>query len=667
MNERTAPADDGRRRVIIEDVTPCVEHGRFPIKRVTGEAVTVEAVAFADGHDAIDCRLRYRKAGNELWSETPMQPCGTDRWRASFTVAEIGRYYYAPIAWVDQFRSWQRDLGKRIDAGQDLAIAFRIGARLVAACAERASGADGARLSAIARRFDEAAGPSEQATALGDELTALMAHHADRRFATVYEPELAVVVDPPRAGFGAWYEFFPRSCTDDPARPARLQDCMPRLREAAAMGFDVVYLPPVHPIGRTNRKGRNNAEQARPDDVGSPWAIGAAEGGHRAVHPALGTLEDFRRFVASARQLGLEVALDIAFQCSPDHPYVREHPEWFLRRPDGSVQYAENPPKKYQDIFPLYFETDEWSALWDELTGVVLFWIEQGVRIFRVDNPHTKPLRFWAYLIERVKERHPDVIFLSEAFTRPALMYRLAKLGFTQSYTYFTWRNTKWELTQYFTELTQSPVREFFRPSLWPNTPDILSEYLQVGGRPAFISRLVLAATLGANYGIYGPAFEVCENRPREPGSEEYLDSEKYQIRVWPTDSPGNLRELIARINRIRRDNAALHENTSLRFHYVDNDMLICYSKTAADRGNVILCVVNLDPHHVQSGWAVLPLEELGLEREQPYQAHDLLSDARYLWSGERNYVELNPHVVPAHIFRLRKRVRSERDFDYYM
>ena len=667
MGEGMADSDAGRRRVVIEDVVPSVDGGRFAVKRTVGEEVVVECTAFADGHDLIDCRLRYRKDGNALWSEVPMQAIGNDRWHGRFVVEELGRYTYTVTAWVDHFLSWRRDLGKWIEAGQDLAVAFLAGAQLVEAAAARAQGADAVRLADIARVLrDERDESARRAAALGEELLTLMRRYPDRRFATTHAP-LAVVVDRERARFSAWYEFFPRSCTDDPARHGRFADCEARLDAAAAMGFDVVYLPPIHPIGRTHRKGRNNAETAGPGDVGSPWAIGSAEGGHRAVHPELGTLEDFRRFVAAAARRGLEVALDLAFQCSPDHPYVREHPEWFLKRPDGTIQYAENPPKRYQDIYPLHFETDAWRALWDELTDIVFFWIEQGVRIFRVDNPHTKPFAFWEHLIGRVKARYPDVIFLSEAFTRPAVMYRLAKLGFTQSYTYFTWRNTKWELMQYFTELTQTPVREYFRPNLWPNTPDILNEYLQVGGRPAFIARLVLAATLGASYGIYGPAFELCEARAREPGSEEYLDSEKYQIRVWPVDRPDSLRELIARVNRIRRENPALHHDRSLRFHDVDNDMLICYSKTSAAADNTIVCVVNLDPHHVQSGWVRLPLHEFGLDPHQPYQAHDLLSDARYLWSGERNYVELNPHVIPAHIFRLRRRVRSERDFDYYM
>jgi starch synthase (maltosyl-transferring) len=662
------PPDTGRQRVVIEDLKPCINGGRFPIKRTVGEAVVVQMLAFADGHDVVAARLRYRKEGNEIWSEAEMQPLGQDRWGARFPVTEIGRYRYTATAWVDRFLTWRRDLVKRIDAHQELTLAFRVGAELVAAAAARANGADAARLTAIASEFERpGAAELKQQTALGEELAALMTRYADRRFATLHPSELGVVVDRDLARFSAWYEFFPRSCTNDPAVHGRFRDCEPRLRAAAAMGFDIVYLPPVHPIGHTHRKGLNNAERAQPGDPGSPWAIGSEEGGHCATHPQLGTLQEFQDFMVAARRHGLEVALDLAFQCSPDHPYVREHPEWFLKLPDGSIQYAENPPKKYQDIYPLNFETDAWQSLWEELLEVVFFWMEQGVRIFRVDNPHTKPFPFWEYLIARAKARDPEVIFLAEAFTRPAVMHWLAKLGFTQSYTYFTWRNTKWELTQYLTELTQTDVREFFRPNLWPNTPDILPEYLQVGGRPAFVARLVLAATLGASYGIYGPAFELCENRAREPGSEEYLDSEKYQIRVWPVERPDSLQTLIARVNRIRRENAALQTNNGLRFHDIDNDMLLCYSKTSADETNTVVCVVNLDPHHVQSGWVRLPLAEFGLDEQQPYQAHDLLSDARFLWSGERNYVELNPHVVPAHVLRLRKRVRSERDFDYYM
>jgi len=475
------------------------------------------------------------------------------------------------------------------------------------------------------------------------------------------------VVDPPKARFSAWYEMFPRSCSPRPGVHGTLAACEARLPYIAAMGFDVLYLPPIHPIGSTHRKGRNNSPVCEPGDPGSPWAIGAAAGGHTAVHPDLGTLEDFHSLLRQARSQGLEIAMDLAFQCSPDHPYVREHPEWFRRRPDGSIQYAENPPKKYEDIYPLDFECAERAALMDELKRVVLFWIDQGVRIFRVDNPHTKPLAFWEWLIGEVKTSHPEVIFLAEAFTRPKVMHRLAKSGFSQSYTYFAWRHTAWELKKYFSELTQTEVVEVFRPNLWPNTPDILTEYLQNGGRPAFAARLILAATLGANYGIYGPAFEVCEDRSRKPGSEEYLNSEKYEIRTWDIDSPDRLSELIARVNRIRRENPALHGDRSLRFHSVDNEQLICYSKHTADFSNVILTVVNLDPHHTHSGWLLLTLSELGLEADKPFQVHDLLSGARYLWNSDRNFIELNPRVMPAHIFRVRKKIRTEHDFDYFM
>jgi starch synthase (maltosyl-transferring) len=430
------------------------------------------------------------------------------------------------------------------------------------------------------------------------------------------------------------------------------------------MGFDVVYLPPVHPIGHTFRKGQNNSTEAGPDAVGSPWAIGSEEGGHTAVHPDLGTLEDFDRLVDRAQELGMEVAMDLAYQCSPDHPWVREHPEWFRHRPDGTIQYAENPPKKYQDIYPLDFGSPSWKDLWAELKSVVDFWIGHGIRIFRVDNPHTKPFAFWEWLIGEVKAEHPDVIFLAEAFTRPKVMYELAKLGFTQSYTYFAWRNPKWELEQYFTELTLSPVREYFRPNLWPNTPDILTEFLQTGRRPAFMGRLVLAATLGASYGIYGPPFELCEDRALEPGSEEYLDSEKYQIRYWDLNAPHSLAEFISRVNRIRRENPALHQDRTLRFHRIDNDALIAYSKSSGP--NAIVTVVNLDPHHRQGGSLDLELGELGIEHEREFQVHDLLTDARYVWSGAHHYVELDPNVVPAHVFRVRQRLRTERDFEYF-
>jgi starch synthase (maltosyl-transferring) len=660
---------EGRRRVVIEGVAPEIDGGRFPIKRVCGEQVIVEADAFCDGHDALRCLLRYRRECAVDWNEVPMEPLGNDRWRGIFAVSDIGVYRYTITAWVDHFTSWCRALAKKVEADQDVAVDLLIGAELVQRASMRASGDVAQRLRGWANLLQEDRRGVEERVqiALDEALRAAMQDHPDRSLATTYCQELAVVVDRQKARFSTWYEMFPRSCAPKPGHHGTFKDCEARLPYIAAMGFDVVYLPPIHPIGSTHRKGQNNATVASADDPGSPWGIGSPAGGHKAIHPQLGTLEDFRRFLAKAREYHLDIALDIAFQCSPDHPYVRQHPEWFRHRPDGTVQYAENPPKKYQDIYPLEFETDHWQELWGELKSVVLFWIEQGVSIFRVDNPHTKPFRFWEWLIREVKQAHPEVLFLAEAFTRPKVMYNLAKRGFTQSYTYFAWRNTKAELVEYFTTLTQTEVREFFRPNLWPNTPDILTEYLQLGGRPAFMARLVLAATLGASYGIYGPAFELCENRPREPGSEEYLNSEKYEIKPWDIDRPDSLKDFIARVNRIRRENPALHHDWSVRFHSVTNDQLVCYSKHTEDHADVILVVVNLDPHHTQSGWVELSADALDLPLDGHYQVHDLLGDGRYLWHGARNFVELDPNVVPAHIFRLRRRVRTERDFEYYM
>lgn len=657
----------GRGRAVIESVTPMIDGGRFPIKRARGETVRVEADVFADGHDLLGCLVQYRAPGETSWRNAPMTSRAGDRWSGSFQAEDCGLYRYRVLAWVDHFASWRRDLLKRIEAGQDISVPLAMGAALVEAASARAHTESAARLADWALRL---AGnhllEARMAWAQSEELRQLMARHPDPSLMTASEPELTLVVDPPLARFSAWYELFPRSTSPVPGRHGTLRDCEAWLPYVAEMGFDVLYLPPIHPIGRTFRKGPNNSLESGPDDPGSPWAIGSPEGGHTAVHPALGTLEDVRHLVGAAAEHGIAVALDIAFQCSPDHPWVSEHPEWFVRRPDGSIQYAENPPKRYQDIYPLSFETPDWEGLWAALRDVFLFWVEQGVRVFRVDNPHTKSLYFWEWAIAEVKARDPEVIFLAEAFTRPVLMHRLAKAGFSQSYNYFPWRNTKWELTQYLTELSQGAGREYFRPNLWPNTPDILPEYLQYGGRPAFAARLVLAATLGASYGIYGPAFELCEGRAREPGSEEYLDSEKYAIRAWDRERRGSLRDLIARVNAIRRDNPALQQDWGLRFHAIDNDQLIAYSKTDAVSGNRVLVVVNLDPWHRQSGWVEVPLEDFGMEPHQSYQMHDLLGGDRYLWSGRHGYVELDPSRVPAHVFRLRRRQRSERDFDYY-
>jgi len=658
------------RKVVIENVRPEVDCGRFPIKRTIGERVEVTADVFADGHDVLYAILRHRSASRPDWQEVPMEPLVNDRWQAEFRVTGEGRHLYTLQAWTDRFLSWSRDIVKKFEAAQDLSVDILVGVQLIEATAQRASRKDRGSLATRAEEIKRLATrdmPGALKMALSPELKALMIQTADRRRATSYSRELVVVVDREKARFGAWYEMFPRSCSRQPGQQGTLQDCAQRLDYVAEMGFDVLYLPPIHPIGRVNRKGNNNGEKAAPDDVGSPWAIGSSEGGHKTIDPRLGTLEDFQRLLSRAKQLGLEVALDLAYQCAPDHPYVKEHKEWFRMRPDGTMQYAENPPKKYQDIFPLDFETEQSQALWEELKSVVLYWIEQGVRIFRVDNPHTKPFDFWQWLITDIKNRHPEVLFLAEAFTRPKVMYELAKLGFTQSYTYFAWRNTKQELTEYFKELMQTEVREYFRPNLWPNTPDILTDFLQQGGPPAFMSRLVLAATLGANYGMYGPAFELCENRAVAPGSEEYLDSEKYQLRTWGWESPNSLVKLIAQVNRIRRENLALHSDWSLRFHFADNDQIIVYSKMTDDLLNIIVTVVNLDPNRIQSAWVDLPLDVFHLDPRQPYQMHDLLTDTRYVWQGSRNYVELNPQRLPAHIFCIRRRVRTENGVDYFV
>jgi starch synthase (maltosyl-transferring) len=630
-------SDRPPQRVVIRGVHPELECGRFPVKRAIGDRVEVQARIFSDGHDEITAVIRYRHEDDEVWGEVPMDPLGNDGWRGQFPVEKTGTYIYSIAAWVDPFLTWYRDFQKRVAADQDVTVDLQIGSALLTEAADRALGADAKKLKHAAKDLTPAA--------VDERLATLAAEYPDRSNATIYK-ELRITVDSIRARFSTWYELFPRSV-------GTFKDCERILPEIAGMGFDVLYFPPIHPIGRTHRKGKNNAREARAGEPGSPWGIGAAEGGHKAIHPELGTLEDFRHLVGAARSRGIEIALDLAYQCSPDHPYVKEHPEWFHARPDGTIQHAENPPKKYEDIYPFDFETKHWRSLWDELKSIVEFWIAQGVHIFRVDNPHTKPFDFWEWMIRDLKKKHPDLIFLSEAFTRPNIMYWLGKLGFTQSYTYFTWRNNKAELTDYFTELTQTDVREFFRPNLWPNTPDILHASLQTGGRPAFMSRLVLAATLGSNYGIYGPAYELCENEPRESGSEEYLNSEKYELKHRDLNDPLSLRSFISRVNAIRKENPALQSNERLRFHSIENDHVICYSKQTADGSNLILTIVNLDPAWTQSGFVELPLNELGIDIRHPYKMVDLLTGAHFTWQGPRNYIELRPKEMPAHILRL--------------
>jgi len=665
---KAAPAE-GRVRAVIDALLPAVDGGRFPSKCIAGEAVTVEAHCFTDGHDRLRVVLRWGAAGMTSGFEADMKPQANDVWLAEFTPPRAGRYSCTVTAWVDHFESWRRELERRDDAA-DIAVALQVGGEIIDQAAAGASGSDAAILGEWSAQLraaaaDPGADPGAQKTlALDPARAAIVARYADRSLAASMTREF--VADRKRAGFSTWYEMFPRSAADEPGRHGTFRDVEARLPYLAEMGFDVLYFPPIHPIGRINRKGTNNTLVAKPGDVGSPWAIGSVEGGHKDILPALGTLEEFRGLLHKAREFGIEVALDLAFQCAPDHPYVKAHPGWFKHRPDGSVQYAENPPKKYQDIYPFDFESEDWRALWHELRSIVDHWIAQGVRIFRVDNPHTKAFDFWEWLIGEVKQKAPDVIFLAEAFTRPKVMHRLAKLGFSQSYTYFTWRNSKQELTDYFTELASGPGRQYYRPSVWPNTPDILHETLQLGLRPLFAARLILAATLAANYGIYGPTYELLESEPREPGSEEYRDSEKYQLRHWSIARSDSLWSLIARMNRIRRENAALQSDRGLHFCPIDNDQLIAYLKVDAGSGNIILTVVNLDPHQPQSGWVDLDVSALRLDAEQPYQVHDLLSEQRYIWRGRHNYVMLDPQRAPAHVFRLRRRVRSEQDFDYY-
>jgi starch synthase (maltosyl-transferring) len=665
--EDLIPTDSGPRRAVIEGITPIVDGGRFPAKRTLGDDVIVEADIFADGHDALSALLCYRRAGGQRWREVPMETLPNDRWRARFVASELGRYEFTILGWVDAFKTWRRDLVKRIDAGQDATVDYLIGADLIDAAGKRAGGQDSAWLFEAAGRLRNTTLVSElRATALDETLNGLMTKHPDRSHATEYERTLEIVIDPVRARFSSWYEFFPRSAGKN-GNHGTFRDCEARLPYVAEMGFNVLYLPPIHPVGTTFRKGKNNTLSPDGSDVGSPWAIGSPEGGHKSIHPQLGTIEDFRRLVESARGLDIDVAIDIAFQASPDHPYVKEHSEWFRKRPDKTIQYAENPPKKYQDIYPFDFESERWVDMWRELKDVFEYWIGHGVRIFRVDNPHTKAFPFWEWCINEVKAKHPEVLFLSEAFTRPKVMYRLAKLGFSQSYTYFPWRHSKWELTQYFSEITKPPVSEFFRGNHWPNTPDILTEFLQTTGRPGFMMRLLLASTLAANYGIYGPAFELCEGRALRAGSEEYLDSEKYQIRDWDIESSNSLREFIALVNRIRRENPALQNDITLRFHNIDNEYLLAYSKQSLDGSNLIVTVINLDPRHRHSGFLDLPLAEMAVDAAHPFQAHELLTDARYIWQGGRSYVEIDPSSVPAHIFRIRRKLRTEREFEYFL
>jgi starch synthase (maltosyl-transferring) len=645
-----------------------VSGGRYPPKREVGDLVIVEADVFADGHDELACDVLWRHISDHDWHVVWMEALVNDRWRAEFPVEHQGEYRFCVRATVDFYATWARDARVKCEAGQDLTVELLVGAQLAVEIAARVRPEDRHTLNTVAMKLRDASfdGPSapramrEALESAGAREIVELARRWPDPVPGVTSEDLTLLVERPLARFSSWYELFPRSWSSAPGRHGTLKDVRARLDYVSKLGFDILYLPPIHPIGRTKRKGRDGSNEATPSDPGSPWAIGADEGGHTSVHPELGTLQDLLELAGDARLHGIEVALDLAFQCSPDHPWVKEHPEWFDWLPDGTIRCAENPPKRYEDVYPLNFGTDDWRELWAALLEVVLFWVSNGIRVFRVDNPHTKPFRFWDWLIGEVRSRHPDVIFLSEAFTRPKVMFRLAKGGFTQSYTYFAWRNTKAELEEYFTELHCTEVAEFFRPSLWPNTPDILTEVLQRGGRPAFMARLVLAATSVASYGIYGPVFELCENTPRTTGSEEYLHSEKYEIRHFDLDAPGSLAGFVARVNEIRKQNPVLQHDRNFSLCRIDNDQMIAFVRTvpASLRYSTVdpsplVVVVNLDPQFRQSGWIELDLRSLGLDPLAPYEVEDLLTGARFMWEGARNFVILDPAVVPAHILRL--------------
>jgi starch synthase (maltosyl-transferring) len=655
--------------VVISNISPCLEGGAHPVKRTVGDDLVVEADVFKDGHDVLTALLEWRSEGDPSWSETPLRPLINDRWTATFPLTKQGWCEYRITAWGDIFLSWRHEILTKWKAGvEDLSSEILEGAAITSAASQRASGDDARFLAEISSLLKETEAPALPDVLSDPALLALMDIYADRTLATS-SASLCVWVDRRRAACSAWYEFFPRSAAGSSEKGSTFRECLPRIDDARAMGFDVIYFPPVHPIGLTKRKGRNNSLVCEPGDPGVPYAIGNFRqgvngGGHKDVAPELGTLEDFAWLVGEIHNRGMEVALDFAINCSPDHPYVTEHPEWFFKRPDGSIKYAENPPKKYEDVYPLNFHNPNWQALWQELQDVILFWCRLGVRIFRVDNPHTKPVAFWEWAIAGARSEFPDVIFLSEAFTRPKMMQTLAKVGFTQSYTYFTWRNSKYELTEYLTELTATEMKDYFRPHFFTNTPDILPEFLQKGGRPAFMIRAVLAATLSPLYGIYS-GFELCENTPI-PGREEYLDSEKYHFQGRDWDAPGNIKDLITRLNGIRSENRALHALANLRFLNAENENLLFYAKASAGADNILFVAVNLDPFQQQSGFVTIPLKDFGVAEGDPYMLDDLLTGESYRWVGPRNYIALIPDARPAHIFRLRRRVGSSLGQDIF-
>ena len=646
--------------VVIENIDPSIDGGRYPIKRVIGQGLKVSADIFKDGHDQISAYLKWRKATNADWNRTPMRPTENDRWEGVCHFIENALHEYTIEAWEDHFKSWQVEYAKKYGAGNtNLRTELDEGSIMVGKAAERATRPqDKERLALFSKQLKNADIHFGAQLAKNPELTGLMGAWPDLELSTEFQPALRVTVDRSEALFAAWYEFFPRSAEGKSSAGSKFRDCLPRIDDAKAMGFDVIYFPPIHPIGFTKRKGKNNSTTSEPGDPGVPYAIGSKFGGHKAVEPELGTLDDFEWLVGEVRARGMEIALDFAINCSPDHPYVKEHPDWFFHRPDGSIKYAENPPKKYEDVYPLNFYNPDWKNLWEEMKEVILFWVRHGVRIFRVDNPHTKPNAFWEWMISEIQRDYPDVIFLAEAFTRPKMMRALAKGGFTQSYTYFSWRNSKWDLTEYLTELTQTEMKFYFRGNFFPSTPDILPFYLQTSGRPGFLIRALLAATLSTVYGIYS-GFELCEN-VGIAGKEEYLNSEKYQFKERDWNAAGNIKDYVTKLNAIRHQNRALREYENLRFHTIENEQILFYSKATEALDNIILVMVTVDPYNSQSGFAYVPIESFGIPAEDPYQVEDLITGEKFTWRGRRNFVMLDPHARPAHIFRVRRLIGTD-------
>lgn len=646
---------NGKNRVIITNVSPQVEGGKYPAKTTINEPTAFAADIFLDGHDEIAACIILKHKKERQWKEIPMHLVNNDHWEVNLELDKLGLYQFQVYAWVDHFTTWKKGLFKKYEAGQDIKVELQIGTELLLNSSYNAAPKDKTSIQQAAKELQQVKNfNSATLLALSDKVAAAMFRSRDKDLVTVYPDILEVEAEWKRASFSTWYELFPRSASPEPGRSGTFKDVISLLPRVAGMGFDTLYFPPIHPVGEHKRKGKNNSLTAAPEDPGSPWAIGSKLGGHKAINPELGTLKDFQALITAAREYDIEIAMDIAFQCAPDHPYVKEHPQWFKWRPDGTVQYAENPPKKYEDILPFNFETDDWQNLWKELKSVFDYWIDKGVNVFRIDNPHTKSLRFWEWVIPEVRKKNPQAIFLAEAFTRPRIMERLAKIGFTQSYTYFTWRNTKEELEEYLTELTTTNLKDYFRPNFWPNTPDILHAYLVQGGENAHIIRLILAATMSSSYGLYGPVYEFCINTPH-PGKEEYTDNEKYETKHWGWNAYTRVKEIITRVNKIRKEYAAFHTTYNIHFATTTNNQIICYCKQDKYDENNFIIAVNLDPHNTQSAHVNIPLEKLNLLPDSDYKVKDLLSGDIYQWHGSWNYVQLNPYEMPAHILKIEK------------